>query len=208
MNVIFAALLATAVAFAALTGNAQGLSAGLFKGVADAVDVAIGLTGALALWLGLVRILERAGAMASLGRAVGPVVRWLFPEVPRDHPALAAITMNIAANMLGLGNAATPLGIKAMEELSRLNPKAGVTSDAQALFLAINTANVTLVPATVIALRAKAGAAVPADVLLPGLVASLVATLAAILSARLLARWGRYREQLRAAADRSAPGAP
>ena len=208
MNVIFAALLAAAVAFAALTGNAQGLSAGLFKGVADAVDVAIGLTGALALWLGLVRILERAGAMSALSRGIGPVVRWLFPDVPKDHPALAAITMNIAANMLGLGNAATPFGIKAMEELARLNPKQGVASDAQALFLAINTANVTLVPATVIALRAKAGAAQPADILLPGLVASLVAMSAAVFTSRLLARWTRYRQQLTDAPDVPTAGAP
>jgi spore maturation protein A len=207
MNTIFAALFVVALAFAALTGNPQGFSSGLFKGVADAVEVAIGLTGALAFWLGLVRILERAGALAALSRGIGPVIRRLFPEVPAEHPALAAMTMNIAANMLGLGNAATPFGIKAMEELDKLNPRRGVASDAQALFLAINTANVTLVPATVIALRAKAGAAQPADVLLPGLIASLAATVAAILGSRLLSRLGRYRAELEAAESKPTPGA-
>jgi spore maturation protein SpmA len=208
MNVIFVALLAGAVAFAAFTGNPQGLSTGLFKGVSDAVEISIGLTGALALWLGLVRILERAGALASLSRVLGPVIRWLFPDVPRDHPALAAMTMNIAANMLGLGNAATPLGIKAMEELARLNPKQGVASDAQALFLAINTANVTLIPATIIALRTKSGATQPADILIPGLIASLFATAAAVIGSRLLSRLSRFRQQLADAPDRVVPGAP
>jgi spore maturation protein SpmA len=211
MNAIFAALFVLAFAFAALGGRAQGFSTGLFEGVKSAVDVALGLTGALGLWLGLVKILEKAGAIDAMSRVVGPLVRRIFPGIPAGHPALAAMTLNIAANMLGLGNAATPFGLKAMEELDKLNPKKATLSDAQALFLALNTANVTLVPATVIALRATAkphAAAQPADILVPGLLASLCATLAALFAARLLARLPRYRRQFETAEDKSAVGTP
>ena len=208
MNVVFVLLLLIALVVGAFTGNIQGFSTGLFEGVKTAVEVAIGLTGALGLWLGLVRILEKAGALAALARVVGPVVRFIFPGLPAEHPAIAAVTLNIAANMLGLGNAATPFGLKAMEELDKLNPKKSTTSDAQALFLAINTANVTVVPATVIALRATAHpqpASQPADILVPTLLASAVATLAAILCSRALSRLPYYRRQLELAEDKPPP---
>lgn len=202
MNVIFALLLSAALGFAALTGNTKGFTDGLFSGARTGVEVALGLIGVLALWLGLVKILEKAGAVAALSRVVGPLVRFIFPGLPADHPAIAAMTLNIAANMLGLGNAATPLGIKAMEEMEKLNPKQGVVTDAQALFLAINTANVQLVPATVIALRAASHASAPADILVPNLLSSAAATLAAICTARLLARLPRYARQYAQAPDK------
>lgn len=202
MNAIFALLFSAALAFAAATGNMKGFTDGLFGGVKTAVDVAIGLTGVLALWLGLVKILEKAGAVAGIARVVSPVVRLIFPGLPKDHPAIAAMTLNIAANMLGLGNAATPLGLKAMEELEKLNPKQGIASDPQALFIAINTANVTLVPATVIALRAAAHANSPADILLPSMIASGCATLAAIFTSRLLARIPYFRKQYESAPNK------
>ena len=205
MNVIFALLLTAALGFAALTGNTKGFTDGLFSGAKTGVEVAIGLVGVLALWLGLVKILEKAGAVSALARFVGPVVRFIFPGLPKDHPAIAAMTLNIAANMLGLGNAATPLGIKAMEELEKLNPKQGVVTDAQALFLAINTANVTLVPATVIALRAASHASAPADILLPTLLSSAAATLAAIFTSRLLSRLPRYQRMYAQAPDKEKP---
>lgn len=193
MNAIFALLFTAALLFAAFTGNMKGFTDGLFGGVKTAVDVAIGLTGVLALWLGLVKILEKAGAVDAIARWLSPVMRLIFPGLPKDHPAIAAMTLNIAANMLGLGNAATPLGLKAMEELEKLNPKQGIASDPQALFIAINTANVTLVPATVIALRAAAHSNAPADILLPSLIASGCATIGAIITSRVLARLPRYR---------------
>lgn len=193
MNLVFTLLFTAAFGFAAATGHMAGFTSGLFDGVKAAVDLAIGLTGVLALWLGLVKILEEAGAVTAIARFIAPVMRLIFPGLPEDHPALAAMTFNIAANMLGLGNAATPLGLKAMEELQKLNPFGDAASDAQATFLAINTGSVTLVPATVIALRASAHATAPADILLPGLVASFTATLAAIITARLLARLPYFR---------------
>ena len=202
MNAIFALLFTVALAFAAWTGNVKGFTDGLFGGVANAVSVAIGLVGVLALWLGLVKILEKAGAVDAIAKFISPVMRLIFPGLPADHPALAAMTLNIAANMLGLGNAATPLGLKAMEQLETLNPKQGIASDPQALFIAINTANVTLVPATVIALRAANHASSPADILLPAMVASGCATLAAIFTSRLLARLPRYKNQYDAAPDK------
>jgi spore maturation protein A len=153
-----------------------------------AVTLSLGLVGILALWMGLMRIAEEAGIVRALGRLARPVLRRLFPSVPPESPAMGAMTMNIAANMLGLGNAATPFGIKAMEELERVNPSPGTATDAQALFCALNTASIQLIPASVIALRAAAGARQPADILGATLVASTCATVAAIASAWALRR--------------------
>jgi spore maturation protein A len=140
----------------------------------------------MALWLGMMRVAEKSGLVASLARAVRPVFRPLFPGVPDGHPAISAMLLNIAANMLGLGNAATPFGIKAMEELEKLNPTPGTATNAQVLFLAINTASLQLVPTTVIALRASAHSHDPAEVILPTLIATFCAFVAAITIAKLL----------------------
>lgn len=191
MNIVFPVLVTVALLFAMATGNIDGFTSGLFAGVKAAVDVALGLVGALGLWLGAIRVLEKAGALEAMGRVVGPFVVRLFPGLPKDHEAIPAITLNVAANMLGLGNAATPFGLKAMEAMEKLNPHPGTATDAQALFMALNTASVTLVPATVIAMRATAkpmAAAQPADILLPTLLASGAATVAALLASRLLSR--------------------
>ena len=144
------------------------------------------LVGVMTLWLGLMKVAEEAGLVELLARAARPALRRLFPGVPAGHPALGAMVMNVAANMLGLGNAATPFGLRAMEALDQLNPRKGTASDAQALFCALNTASVQIVPASVIALRAAAGARQPADVLGATLLASACATAVALLSARLL----------------------
>jgi spore maturation protein SpmA len=148
----------------------------------------------MALWLGLLKIAERAGLVEKLSRAARPVFRPLFSDVPDGHPAISAMLLNVAANMLGLGNAATPFGIKAMEELEKLNPTPGEATNAQALFLAINTASLQLVPTTVIALRAAAHSKDPAEILLPTLVATACALTVAILVAKLAerARPGRW----------------
>ena len=144
----------------------------------------------MALWLGLLRVAEEAGLVALLGKLVRPVMRLLFPDVPPDHPAMSAMTLNMGANMLGVGNAATPLGLKAMEELQKLNPKKDTATDAMVLFLTVNTASVQLIPATVIAMRASAGAKDPGDVIGPTLVATLMATTVGIVAAKLLGRLG------------------
>ncbi|OJW75598.1 spore maturation protein [Thiobacillus sp. 65-1402] len=149
----------------------------LFDSSKAAFEIALGLTGVMALWLGVMKIGERAGMLELLTRGLAPLFRRLFPEVPPNHPALGAMTMNMGANMLGLDNAATPLGIKAMQELQKLNPSSDTASDAQILFLVVNTASVTLLPVTIFTYRAQLGAADPTDVFVPLLITTYIGTL-------------------------------
>lgn len=152
------------------------------------VEIAIGLVGALALWLGLFRVAERAGLVAVIARALAPVFRILMPGVPAGHPAIGAVTLNLSANMLGLDNAATPLGLKAMRELQSLNPVPDRATDAQILFLVLNTASVTLLPVSIFVYRAQQGAAEPALVFLPILLATAAATMSGLLAVAMLQR--------------------
>lgn len=149
----------------------------LFDSSKTAFEIALGLTGVMALWLGVMKVGERAGMLELLTRGLEPLFRRLFPEVPRGHPALGAMTMNMGANMLGLDNAATPLGIKAMQALQTLNPSKDTASDAQILFLVINTASVTLLPLTIFTYRAQMGAADPTDVFVPLLMVTYIGAL-------------------------------
>ncbi|MDD5276091.1 MAG: nucleoside recognition domain-containing protein [Methylovulum sp.] len=158
------------------------LMAAMFGASKSAFDIALGLTGILSLWLGIMRIGERSGFIQLLTKGLAPLFSRLMPDVPKNHPALGAITMNIAANVLGLDNAATPLGIKAMQELQALNPKPDTASNAQILFLVINTSSVTLFPVTIFTYRAQLGAANPTDVFIPILLATYVSTLAGLLA--------------------------
>lgn len=169
---------------------------GIVKSAGTAVELAIGLVGIMALWLGLMKIAEEAGLVAILARLLKPATRFLFPDVPPDHPAMGAMIMNIAANMLGLSNAATPLGLKAMEELNKLAVRAGTATDAMCTFLVINTSNVQLIPATVIAIRGAAGSANPAEILGPVLLATGVSLVVGVTSAKLLSKLPVYRRQL------------
>jgi len=145
-------------------------------------EIALGLTGVMCLWLGIMRIGEKGGAVDLLARAFGPLLRRLFPGVPAGHPASASIVMNMAANMLGLDNAATPLGLKAMKELQTLNPDKDTASDDQILFLVINTSAVTIVPVTIFTYRAQLGAADPTDIFLPILIATYCSTLVGLVA--------------------------
>jgi len=154
----------------------------MFSQAKTAFEISLGLSGVLALWLGIMRIGERSGFMQLLTRGLTPLFSRLMPEVPSDHPALGAIVMNISANMLGLDNAATPLGIKAMQELQTLNPNKHIASNAQILFLVINTSAVTLFPVTIFTYRAQMGALNPTDVFIPILIATYVSTLAGLLA--------------------------
>ena len=149
----------------------------LFDSSKTAFEIALGLTGVMALWLGVMKIGERAGMLELLTRGLAPLFKRLFPDVPPNHPALGAMPMNMGANMLGLDNAATPLGIKAMQELQTLNPSKDTASDAQILFLVINTASVTLLPVTIFTYRAQLGAADPTDVFIPLLITTYIGTL-------------------------------
>jgi len=161
-----------------------------------AVNIAIGLIGIMALWLGVMKVAEEAGLLKILTRMLAPVTRRLFPDVPTDHPAVGAIIMNIAANMLGLSNAATPMGLKAMEELNKLNPKVGTATNAMVTFLAINTGGLILIPATAIAVRAAAGSANPGIIIGTSIIGASAATLAGILASKLLQRLPRYRKEM------------
>lgn len=147
-----------------------------------AFEIAIGLTGILALWLGIMKIGERSGFVELLTRGLSPLFTRLMPEVPKNHPALGAMVMNISANALGLDNAATPLGIKAMQELQKLNPFKDTASNAQILFLVINTSAVTLFPVTIFTYRAQMGAANPTDVFIPLLIATYFSTLIGLIT--------------------------
>lgn len=170
----------------------SGIFAALMKAVFDssktAFEIALGLTGVMALWLGVMKVGERAGFLALLTKLLAPLFVRLFPDVPRNHPALGAITMNMAANVMGLDNAATPLGIKAMKELQTLNPSKDTASDAQILFLVINTASVTLLPVTIFTYRAQMGAADPTDVFIPLLITTYCGTLVGLLATAFFQR--------------------
>ena len=151
-----------------------------------AVKIAFGLIGVMALWLGIMRVAEEAGMIRILARMVRPITKRLFPSIPTEHPAIGAMVMNIAANMLGLSNAATPLGLKAMEELDAINPKKGEASDDMITFLVINTSAITIVPATAIAIRASLGSANPQKIVIPAIIAASMATLVGVTTVKLI----------------------
>lgn len=154
-----------------------------------AVKIALGLIGVMALWLGVMKIAEEAGLITYIARALKPITKFLFPDVPTEHPAMGAMIMNISANFLGLGNAATPFGLKAMEELDKLNTEKGTATNSMCTFLAVNTAGMTLIPATAIAIRASAGSSEPAVIIGTALFASTCATITGITAAKILERF-------------------
>ena len=143
------------------------LVAATFDMAKTGFEIALGLTGVMCLWLGIMKLGEAGGAIDLLAKAFGPLMKRLFPGIPEGHPATGSIVMNMAANMLGLDNAATPLGLKAMGELQELNPDKDTASNDQILFLVINTSAVTLIPITIFVYRAQMGAADPTDVFIP-----------------------------------------
>ena len=155
---------------------------GGFGASKTAFEISIGLTGMMTLWLGLMKVGEEAGAIRALSKIVSPLFRRIFPEIPKDHPASGHIIMNLSANMLGIGNAATPLGLKAMSSMQELNPDKETASNSQIMFLVLNTAGLTLIPVSVLVYRAQANAANPADVFVPIMLTTFVGTLAGFLS--------------------------
>ena len=174
-----------------LMGHTQVISQSveaLFGSAKLAAEIAFGLVGVLALWMGLMRVGEKAGVVGAMAKLTEPFFSRLMPEVPRGHPAYGSMTMNITANMLGLDNAATPLGLKAMHDLQSLNPTKTIATNAQILFLVLNTSSVTLVPVAVFLYRAQQGAASPADVFLPILLATTASTLAGLMIVALVQR--------------------
>ena len=193
LNALFVAVTLLSVLIAAATGRMEALTGSIVTSARSAVELAIGLVGVMAFFLGLMRVAEQGGVMSALARVVRPVMRRLFPEIPADHPAISAMILNISANMLGLGNAATPFGIKAIQELDRLNSRPGTATNAMTLFLAINTAGLALLPTGMIGVRAALGSNDPAGIVATTWFASGMATVVGITAAILLARLPRYR---------------
>ena len=194
LNYIWFGLMAIALVIAIFNGTAGAVSEAAVSSAKTAVEIAIGLVGVMTLWLGIMRIAEAAGLVTLLGRLLRPVLRWLFPEVPPDHPANGAIVLSIAANMLGLNNAATPLGIKAMEELQELNDQKDTATNPMVTFMALNTSGVQLIPATMIGVLAAAGSKNPTAIIGTSIVATFIGTVAAVVAAKLLQRFYKREE--------------
>lgn len=195
LNYIWIALLLIAVVVALIswltTGNADILTSvmqSMFDSAKSGFEISLGLTGVLALWLGILKIGERGGAVNALARFSAPFFSKLFPEVPKNHPVMGSIFMNISANMLGLDNAATPMGLKAMKELQELNHGSDRASNAMVMFLVLNTSGLTLIPITVMSYRAQFGAVNPTDVFLPILIATYVSSLVGLVATAISQR--------------------
>lgn len=188
INWIWLGLIVLAVVAAGVNGRMSELSTATFEAAKTAVQLSIGLIGIMALWLGLMKLAEEAGLVQLLARLVRPMLRPIFPEIPKDHPAFGSMTANFAANILGLGNAATPLGLKAMQDLQELNPHKETATNAMVMFVVINATSVTIIPATIIGLRSAAGSLNPSSIIVPLFIETLFSTAVAIVVAKLLER--------------------
>ncbi|WP_018922172.1 nucleoside recognition domain-containing protein [Salsuginibacillus kocurii] len=195
INVIWAGLLITGILYAAINGTMDQVNEAIFTGAEQAVTLCLGLISILVFWLGIMKIAERGGLLALIRKALSPLAAKLYPEVPRDHPALGYMISNMSANMLGLGNAATPLGIKAMEELKKLNGNKDEPSRTMITFLAMNTAGLTLVPTTVIAIRMNYGSVNPGEIIGTTLIATALSACAAIMIDRFFYHLRRRKER-------------
>ena len=180
VNLIWLIMLAAGIIVAGFSGHIETVTVSALKAAELGVEIAIELIGVMSLWLGLLRLAEEAGFVRGIARLFGPAVRLLFPTLRPDSPALGAIIMNLSANILGLGNAATPFGLKAMQELQKENPTPETASPAMITFLALNTSCITLIPAAIIGVRLKAGSVNPTEIIGPTIAATGCAMLSAI----------------------------
>ena len=186
MNYIWLTIVILAVVLGGINGKIEDVTRSAIDAASSSVTIALGLVGYMALWLGIMKIAEDSGLMTLAAKAIAPLLKKLFPDVPSGHPAMASMTMNIAANMLGLMNAATPLGLRAMEDLEKLNPQPGTATNAMCTFLTINTAGVQLVPATMIGILASAGSKDPTVIIGTTVAATCVALVVGISAVKLL----------------------
>lgn len=196
LNLIWLLLLVSGIIVAAINGNIEVVTEAALQSARSAVQVCLDLIGIMALWLGIMKIAEKGGLIKTLARALRPVTVRLFPTVPADHPAMGAIILNISANVLGLGNAATPFGMKAMQELQKLNEGHEEASRAMCTFLALNTSCITLIPATIIGVRVALHSSNPTEIVGPCIFATAIGmTIAISLDYwfRTKSRWGRHR---------------
>jgi spore maturation protein A len=186
MNYIWLTIVILAIVLGGINGKIENVTKSAIDAASSSVTIAIGLIGTMALWLGIMKIAEDSGLLALAAKAITPILKKLFPDVPAGHPAMASMTMNIAANMLGLTNAATPMGLKAMEDLETLNKHPGVATNAMCMFLTINTAGLQLVPATVIGVLASAGSKDPTIIIGTTIAATFTALIAGIAAVKIL----------------------
>ncbi|AGF50488.1 spore maturation protein B [Synechocystis sp. PCC 6803] len=185
LNYIWFAIILLSVIAGTVTGKIEAVTEAAIESAGTAVELSIGLIGIMALWLGMMKIAEAAGLVELIAKLVKPITIKLFPDVPPEHPAIGSIVLNMSANILGLGNAATPLGLKAMQELEEINPNKSIATDAMCMFLAINTSSVQLIlPATVVGLMGTAAN----DIFFSTILATTCSTATAIIAAKLLAR--------------------
>jgi len=205
LNYIWLALVLGAVLLGGATGQMQQVTTAAFDACKTAVmTIALPLAGLMALWLGIMRLAEKSGLMHALARILRPLMTRLFPDVPADHPAMGSMIMNMAANMLGLANAATPLGLRAMQDLEKLNPRPGTATNAMCTFLAINTSSIQLIPASAVAILAAAGSAQPTAIIGTALIATVISTIVAIVLVKTLEKLPFYRLPPVTEADRAA----
>lgn len=191
MNLVISALFIFSILYASFTGTMSQVSDSSLQSAKDAVTLALGLIGVMAFWLGMMKIVERAGGVEFIGKLISPVLKRLFPDIPKGHPAFGAIVMNISTNVLGLGNAATPFGIKAMESLKTLSVKTGEATHAMAMFLAINTSGVAILPLGVIGIRSAAGCVDPVGIWIPTLLATCISTITGITTCLVCRKFSR-----------------
>jgi spore maturation protein SpmA len=205
LNYIWLALVVGAVLLGGATGQLTEVTTAAFDACKTAVmTIALPLAGVMALWLGIMRLAEKSGLMHALARLLRPLMTRIFPDVPPEHPAMGSMIMNMAANMLGLANAATPLGLRAMQDLEKLNPRPGTATNAMCTFLALNTSSVQLIPASAVAILAAAGSVQPTAIIGTALVATICSTLAGLVSVKALEKLPFYRLPPVTAADEAA----
>ncbi len=209
LNWIWLTMMTVSVTAALILGRMEGVTKAVFSRCEDAViKVMLPMGGAIVLWMGLMRLIERSGLIVIVGKVIAPVMRRLYPDIPANHPAHASIALNLGATMLGGGNAATPLGLRAMAQMNSLNPHPGVATNSMCLFLAMNSCAITLIPATTIALLQTHKAKTATGVILPALLTTVVATIAGVLAAKVMQKMGVFRvqpvppEELPAATDK------
>ncbi|HBM80491.1 MAG: nucleoside recognition domain-containing protein [Clostridiales bacterium] len=189
INTIWLFMILIGLLLSFLNGNANTVMNAAIKGGASAVELTIGLVGVMCIWCGVMKVAEKSGLTDLIGKAMSPVMKAIFPDIPMKHPAFSAIILNLASNMLGLSNAATPFGIKAMEEMQKLNYKKDRATDSMVMFLVVNSACIQLIPATVISIRTSAGSENPSEIVVPTIITTLIAVIMGIISCKLLRKY-------------------
>lgn len=197
LNYLWFGMIIISIIIGTATGNIEKVTSAMLNGAGGAVELCIGLLGSMCLWTGIAKVAERAGLVVIISKLLRPITKILFPKLKDDSKALGAIVMNMVANMLGMGNAATPLGLKAMAELDKLNGGSQIASDEMCMFVVINTASIQLIPSTLIAMRQAAGAVSPGEVIVPIWISSIAAVVCGVLAAKLFQNiFGRKNRRL------------